>query len=108
MNTNDIFSLIVFFCVICFLSGCTETPEVAPGLDPQLVGEWKNQGMYHEILTFYQNGAYTIEEGETANWSTAAGGTLWMNGVLRSYALSENNTVLHITQEGDTQTYRKI
>ena len=108
MKKYGILLLVVFFGVASFLSGCTETPEEIHGRDTRLVGEWQNQGMYSEILTFYSDGTYNVEEGETANWSTAAGGRLWMNGVLRSYALSENDTVLNITQEGYTQTYRKV
>ena len=108
MKKRGILSLVVFFCVTGFLSGCTETPEEIHGLDSELVGEWQDQNISYEILTFYSNGRYNVAEGETANWSTAAGGKLWMNEMLYSYALSENNTVLSITQEGYTRTYRKV
>lgn len=100
--------MVVFFCVTGFLSGCTETPEEIRGLESRLVGEWQNQEMSYEILTFYNDGTYNVTEGETANWSTAAGGKLWMYGLLYSYALSENNTVLTITQDSFTRAYRKL
>ena len=108
MKKFSILVLILFFMVTGYLTGCTETPEENHGLDSRLIGEWQNQEMPSDILTFYSDGTYNVAEGETANWSTAAGGKLWMYGTFYSYALLENDTILTLTQESFTRTYRRI
>jgi hypothetical protein len=99
--------LVLFFFLGGILSGCTTTPPEVQGHDSRLIGEWRADRTM-EVLIFNNDGTYTISEGETANWSTASGGKLWMFGTLYSYALLENNTVLTITQSEYTRTYRRL
>jgi hypothetical protein len=108
MRRFGLLILVLFFIITIYLSGCTETPEETHGLDMRLVGEWQNQKISSDILTFYGDGTYTVAEGEMANWSTASGGKLWMYGTLYAYAISENGTILTLTQESFTKTYRRL
>jgi hypothetical protein len=108
MQKCGVLVLILFFMVTGYLTGCTETPEEIHDLDTQLVGAWQNQGMSSDILTIYSDGTYNIAEGETANWSTTAEGKLWIFGTVYSYSLQENDTILTLTQESFTKTYRRI
>jgi len=107
--------LFVIFCGI--LSGCTSTPTDKNQTDDQtpektydslLIGQWRNPRTL-EILYFGSDGIYSITEAEDAEeWYTQSGGKLWMYGTMYTYALSENNTVLSITEPGYTQTWQRI
>jgi hypothetical protein len=75
--------------------------------DGLLIGQWKNPHTL-EILEFKTDGTYTLSEAEEATWYTASGGRLWMFGTPYTYALSENNTVLSITEQGFTRVYQRV
>jgi hypothetical protein len=107
MKRFDGVILILFFFLGCLLPGCTQTPPETQNHDNRLIGNWQDEKT-KEVLTFDSNGIYSITEAETANWSTLEGGKLWMDGILYSYVLSQNDTSLSITQEGYTRTYQKI
>ena len=107
MKQSNIVVLSLFFFLGCFLSGCTDTlPESHP-YDSRLIGQWRNERSL-EVLEFYPDGTYFISEAEMEEWLTEPGGRLWMYGTLYSYTLSANNTVLNITGDEHTRTFRKI
>lgn len=111
MKRFEVAALFFFFVLSGILSGCTSTPPDnhtdGTTLDSLLIGEWRNPRTL-EILVFMEDGTYTISEGEYANWSTGSGGILWMYGTQYTYSLSENNTILSITEPGYTRTFEKI
>jgi hypothetical protein len=107
MKRFDVVILILLFFLGILVTGCTQTPPEDEKYDSRLIGDWLNNRT-KEVLTFENNGIYSITEAEMANWSTAEGGKLWMYGTLYSYALSENNTILRITGDGYTRIYKKI
>ncbi len=116
MKHIKVAALFFFFILSGILSGCTNTPseknETDDHLnektyDPLLPGQWKNPGTL-EILEFKADGTYTLSEAEEATWYTESGGRLWMFGTPYTYALSENDTVLSITEQGFTRIYQRI
>ena len=115
MKRFEVAVVFLFFISCGILSGCTSTPENTQTddqtnnqtFDSRLIGQWRNPRT-QEILEFKADGTYTITEAEMANWSTAPGGKLWMFGTPYTYTLSENNTLLSITEPGFTRTYNRI
>jgi hypothetical protein len=107
MNKGFILVCSAVIIISCLLGGCSSTNNTSQGHDSRFVGQWQNQ-QTGEILTFYSDGTYNLEEGETANWSTADGGKLSMYNSFYSYLFSENNTVLTLTQESVTKIYKRL
>lgn len=107
MKPSKVAVFFLFLLLSILLCGCTSGPPEDETYDSRLIGQWRNERT-SEILEFFANGIYTITEKEMANWSTASGGKLWMDGTLYSYSLSENDTVLSTTESGYTRTYRRI
>jgi hypothetical protein len=116
MKRFEVAVLFLFFILCGVLSGCTsttpdnnqtdgQTPEKT--YDPLLIGLWRNPRTL-EILEFGADGIYSITEAEMEEWYTQPGGKLWMYGTEYTYSLSENNTVLSITEPGYTRTFKRI
>ena len=107
MNKGFIVVCSMVTILSCLLSGCSTTNNTAQGHDSRFIGQWQNQ-QTSEILTFYSDGTYNLEEGETANWSTADSGKLWMYNSFYSYVFSENNTMLTLTQDSVTKIFIRL
>lgn len=116
MKRVEVVVLFLFLIFGVVLSGCTSTPpkdnETDGGTnektyDSRLIGLWRNPRTL-EILEFMSDGIYSITEAEMEEWYTQPGGILWMYGTQYSYSLSENDTILSITEPGYTRTFQKI
>lgn len=107
MKQSKVAVFFLFFFFGLLLCGCLGTPPEDEAQDSRLIGQWRNTRT-SEILEFFADGTYTITEKEMANWSTEAGGKLWMYGTLCAYSLSENETMLSITESEYTRTYQRI
>jgi len=107
--------LFLFFCTL-LLSGCTNTPSDENETknptdekfyDSRLIGQWENPNT-RTILDFATDGTYYITEAEMETWYTLPGGILNMYGTNYTYALSENDTVLRITEPGFTRIWYRV
>jgi len=116
MKRFDVAALFLLIILCGTLSGCTNAPSEKNETDNQtpektydsrLIGLWRNPRTL-EILDFQADGIYSITEAEMEDWYTQPGGILWMYGTRYTYTLSENNTVLSITEPGYTRTWNRI
>jgi|GEM_PF-3162178 hypothetical protein len=116
MKRFEVATLFLFIILCGILSGCTNTPSEKNETDNQtpektydsrLIGQWRNPRTL-EILDFQANGIYSITEAEMEEWYTLPGGKLNMFGTMYTYSLSENDTVLSITEPGYTRTWNRL
>lgn len=107
MDYKIIVSFIGFLFVFSFFCGCSEQNTAPLGHDSRFIGRWQNQQQIFDAVEFYSDGTYLVEEGEMGNWSTQAGGTLWMSGTSYAYEFSENGTILSLTKDSNTRFFLK-
>ncbi len=116
MKHPVIAALILFLFLCTIFSGCTSPPSEKNETqdltnekfyDSRLIGQWQNPHT-KEILDFATDGTYYITEAEMETWYTLPGGILNMYGTNYTYALTENNTKLSITEPGYTRDWYRL
>jgi len=91
------------FLTLC-LSGCSSTEEVKD----LLIGSWQRVDS-SDILTFRNDGNYTVDpDGEMASWRIISSDKIEMFGITYSFELSKDNTILKISNDEFTWTYKRI